>query len=257
MSEAVGELALSVSDLSLEFGGLLAIDNVSAEVEAGSTVGIIGPNGAGKTSFLNCLSGLYKPTRGIIELYGDDITKLPAYQRLGRGLSRTFQHVELPPGTVLESLLTARHHLMRQSIGWSALYVGRCKTEEKDHRIRVRELAEVCGVEGVLGRPCRELNLATQKLVAICRALVSEPRVILLDEPSSGLSPEECGALIPVVETIKQMSGVTVVVVEHNLGVVRRLCDKVIMMNFGRKLADGPVETVLGSAEVRLAYLGR
>lgn len=249
--------ALAIEGLSLRFAGLAALNGVDARIEPGEMVAIVGPNGAGKTSLLNCVSGLYHPSAGRIALGDRVLSGLAPHRVVAEGVARTFQHVELVPAlSVRENVLAARHHLMRANPLWSFVWYGPAAREEREQNLAVREILDVLGLGEQSERPAGALNLAGQKLVTIARALASGPRVLLLDEPASGLAPEEKDRLRALLPRVRERYGLTIVLVEHDLALATEICGRFIVMNFGEKLADGEPAEVLRLPEVVEAYIG-
>jgi branched-chain amino acid transport system ATP-binding protein len=248
---------LEIRGLHLRFGGIVALANMDLIVKPRELVGIIGPNGAGKTSLVNCITGVYRPTRGTVTLGGVDLSGRPPYWIVRAGIARTFQHVELVRSmSVEDNLLTARHQLMHRNLLWTSLYYGPAAREEHAHRDAVMEILRFLDLEAMAKVPAGSLPLSEQKLVALGRALASEPKVLLLDEPSSGLAPEEKDHLGRALIAVKEQFGVSQIIVEHDLPLVRRLCERIVVMNFGEKLAEGSPEEVLSRPDVMTAYLG-
>ncbi len=248
---------LEVEKLCLRFAGLDALVDVDLRVEPGETIAIVGPNGAGKTSLLNCISGLYRATSGRISLGASALQSLPAHAIVKAGVSRTFQHIELVPGlSVRENVMAARQQRYHLSLAWSLLYFGPARREERKQRELVAEILSALGIAHLADAPAGSLSLANQKLVALARALASDPHVVLLDEPASGLAPEEKQALFALLPNVRRRFELSLIIVEHDLALVTKLCERFIVMNFGHKLADGAPEEVLSRPEVMTAYLG-
>jgi branched-chain amino acid transport system ATP-binding protein len=248
---------LSIEGLSLRFAGLSALSNVDLAVEAGEVVAIVGPNGAGKTSLLNCITGLYRPTSGRIALDGRVLSGLGAHRIVAAGIARTFQHIELVPHlSVRDNVLVARHHLMRANPLWSLIWYGPAAAEEHEQNRAVLEILDAVGMADSIDLPAGTLNLAGQKLVTIARALATSPRVLLLDEPASGLAPEEKDSLQRLLPQLRERYGLTIILVEHDLALATELCTRFVVMNFGEKLADGEPREVLSRPEVIEAYIG-
>ena len=235
---------------------MLALDDVSIDVGEAEAVGLVGPNGAGKTTFFNCLLGLLRPDQGRVTFKGHDLSRLPIYRRARLGIGRTFQRVELFAGlTVGDHLLIAeRARLRRGSLLADIVGGGRPTAEE---RKRVAEVLELVGLGGAADVPVEALSLGHARLLELGRALVTEPALLLLDEPSSGLDRVEALALAAVLKATQEERHTAVLLVEHDLEMVHRVVSRLFVLDFGSVLASGPVDEVLGDERVRHAYLGR
>jgi branched-chain amino acid transport system ATP-binding protein len=248
---------LEVSQLSLRFGGVTALHEVGFAVERGSMAAIIGPNGAGKTSLLNCISGVYRPQRGSIRFDGADVTRLPPAARTRRGIARTFQNIALFRGmTVLENLMVGRHIHQRTGTLVGGLYYGRGRREEIRERERVEEIIDFLEIQAVRKQVVHTLPYGLQKRVELGRALALDPRLLLLDEPMAGMNAEEKEDMARYVLDVNQERGTTIVMIEHDMGVVMDLSDRVVVLSFGEKIADGAPEEVQRNQQVQNAYLG-
>lgn len=234
------------------------MDDVSAEIRQGEVVALIGPNGAGKTSLLNCINGFYAPTRGAISFGGKVITGLPPHRLAAAGVGRSFQLVELvPQATVLENVLVGRHAYIRS--GWlsSMVFWGSAHREQIRHREAVEEILELLELEPYRFRRAGDLPYGVQKLVGLARALAMEPRLLLLDEPSSGMSRQEKEDLARFLLRVRHQLPVTILWVEHDTQMVKDLADRAIVLHYGRKIFDGSSEDALQDSQVVEAYLGR
>jgi branched-chain amino acid transport system ATP-binding protein len=249
---------LEVEGLSVSFGGLQALSNVSLAVERSMLAALIGPNGAGKTSLLNAVGGFCRARDGMIRLDGAPIQRLSPHEIAARGVGRTFQFVELfRHMTVLDNILLGRHIHMRAGVMAGALYWGRARREETSHRGRVEEIIELLELERYRKTVIAALPFGTQKLCAIGRALAMQPRVLLLDEPSTGMNREEKENLARFLLRIKHELGLAMLWVEHDIELVADLADQVTVLDFGQTIAEGRPEAVLRAPRVVEAYLGR
>jgi branched-chain amino acid transport system ATP-binding protein len=235
---------LEVENLTRRFRGIVALDDVSLSVEEGAIAGLIGPNGAGKTTLFNVITRLYRPDSGEVSFEGQDLLGVPAHRVVRRGISRTFQSVVLfPRMTVLENVLVGTH----SRIGF---FRGR-----RAHAAATAMLEDL-GLRGLADRPAAGLPFGTAKRIELARALVSRPTLLLLDEPAGGLNHEEVGELGALIRRLRGDYGLTILVVEHHMNLVMSICDRVHVLNFGRKIAEGPPREVRANPEVVEAYLG-
>jgi branched-chain amino acid transport system ATP-binding protein len=246
---------LDALEVTKSFGGIVALDAVTLSVEPSEIVGLVGPNGAGKTTLFNCLLGMLRPDHGHITFDGTDLTRLPTHRRARLGIGRTFQRVELFPGlTVREHLLVAER--VRGGTGGllqDLLGRGASRPEEV---ARAHEVLDLLGIDDVADQPVEALTLGQSRLVEIGRALIGEPRLLLLDEPSSGLDEAETAALGAVLQDVRRERATAILLVEHDLAMVRDVCERLYVLDFGRLLAEGTCDEVLRDERVITAYLG-
>ena len=247
----------SVSDLSLRFGGVQAIGNVSFSVEQGEVFAIIGPNGAGKTSILNVITRVFDPTQGRVVFEGQDITALPRHKVVHSGIGRTFQNIELfEGGTVLDNLLLGRHRFAHGSFAAQWLWTPAVRAAEAASRDQVEDVIQLLDLMPYRNSPVAGLPYGVRKVVELARALATQPRLLLLDEPASGLNPEETRELAFWIDDIQKDLGITVIMVEHDMSLVSEAADRVLCMNMGQVLALGSPAEVQGDPAVIAAYLG-
>jgi branched-chain amino acid transport system ATP-binding protein len=254
---APGDLQLAVADVSKRFGGVQAVDNVSVAVRRGEILSIIGPNGAGKTSLLNMISGFYRPSAGSIWLDGNDITRLRPSQIAAMGVARTFQNIALFSGmTVLDNIMLGRHVHMKSGIFGAFVYWGLAQKEEVRHRARAEELIEFLKLQDLRKQPSGALAYGLRKRVELGRALALDPKVLLLDEPMGGMNQEEKEDMARYILDVNEEWGITVILIEHDMGVVMDISDRVAVLDHGRKIAEGSPDAVQRHPEVIRAYLG-
>lgn len=247
---------LGIENLSLRFGGLTVLDNVSFTVEPGELMALIGPNGAGKTSALNCISGIYRGS-GAIRLRGRDITGLAPHDIARLGVARTFQHGELfAQMSVLENLLTGRHARIGTNPLAEMLFLPSVRRAEVTHRAAIERIIDLVELERFRHAPVGALPFGVQKIVGFARALALEPTVMLLDEPSAGLNREEREDLARFILRIKHELKMTIVWIEHDMQMIADLADRIHVLDYGRSIADGKPDIVLSDPNVLVAYLG-
>ncbi len=250
-------LELKIENLSLSFGGIKALDNVSCEVKKGTIYGIIGPNGAGKTSTLNCISGFYRAQKGEIYFEGQRITTLRPDRIARLGISRTFQNIQLYTGlTVVDNLMAARHFYFKSTWLEGALYFGRAHREEVNHRRAVEEIIDFLELDRWRKSVVGALPYGIRKRIDLGRALAQEPRLLLLDEPMAGMNMEEKEDMARFVLDVQEEKGTTIVLIEHDMAVVMDITNWIMVLDFGRKIADGAPDDVKHNAAVIKAYLG-
>ncbi len=248
---------LEVDNVYLSFGGVNALIGVSLYVRKGEIVSLIGPNGAGKTSLFNVISGLYKPDRGRITFKEREITKLPPYKRAELGIARTFQNIELFKGmTVLDNIMLGRHVHMRSGLLSGGIFFGKARGEEVEHREKVEEIIDFLEIEQYRKKIVGTLPYGIQKRVELGRALALEPDIILLDEPMAGMNQEEREDMARFILDINEERDITVFLIEHDMGVVMDISDRVYVMDFGEVIAEGRPQEVKENPDVIRAYLG-
>jgi len=250
--------ALDVDGLSLQFGGVKALDGVSLNVAAGSITALIGPNGAGKTSAFNAISGFYKPKTGTVKLDGEDITHVPARERAKLGLARTFQNIALFRGmTVLDNIKLGRHAHLNTNVFDAFFYWGRAKREEMELRAEIeRDVIDFLELDHIRNVPVAILPYGLQKKVELARALAMRPRILMLDEPVAGMNREETEDMARAILDVREEWGISVLLVEHDMGMVMDISDHVCVLNFGRRIAAGTPAEVRANPDVIKAYLG-
>jgi len=269
--ESQNRVKIRIENLSLAFGGVKALDDISVEIRENEILAIIGPNGAGKTCLLNCISGFYKPQKG--EIYYDTrrITRIRPDRAARLGLARTFQNIELYTGlSTLDNIMAARHVLMKQNFLASSLYFGWAHSEEIEHRRTVEDIIDFLEIEPIRKRVVGVLPYGMRKRVELGRALALEPTVLLLDEPMAGMNLEEKEDVARFIIDIFEGQGVTypetpvlrdgvncIILVEHDMGVVMDIADRVVVLDFGRKIAEGTPDEIRANPEVIAAYLGQ
>ena len=243
--------------LRKEFGGLVAVDDVDFSIPEGSIVSLIGPNGAGKTTFFNILTGVYKPTSGRIFLRDENITGKPPHAFTERGIGRTFQNIRLfQTMTTLENVLVGMHSRLRGGIVPSIIRTPRIKREEADARTRAHELLSLSGLRRVEEELAMNLSYGDQRRLEVARALATEPKLLLLDEPTAGMNPQETIAFTDFVSKLRADHGLTVLLIEHDMRVVMGISDRVTVFDYGEKIAEGTPGEIQRNERVIEAYLG-
>lgn len=250
---------LHVQDISLRFGGIKALRNIDFEVPEGSIFSVIGPNGAGKTSLINSINGFYHPQEGRILFEGRNITNIPAYKRAQLGISRTFQNIALyTNATVLDNLMAARHiHMTHTNLLTAALWWGPTQQEEITHRRRVEDIIEFLEMENIRKTRVGALSYGLRKRVELGRALALEPSLLLLDEPMAGMNVEEKEDMARFILDIHERQGMTIFLVEHDIGLVMDISHRIVVLDFGEKIGEGTPEEIRQDERVIKAYLGQ
>ena len=253
----IGDVLLKVDNITLSFGGVKALSNVSFEIREHEILAIIGPNGAGKTSMLNVINGFYHPQEGTITYKGEVRSQMRPHHAAKQGIARTFQNVALFKGmSTLDNIMTGRLLKMRRNLLWQAIYWGPNEKEEVEHRAFCEQIIDFLEIQSIRKTPVGKLPYGLQKRVELARALAMEPDLLLLDEPMAGMNVEEKEDMSRFVLDVNDEFGTTVALIEHDMGVVMDISDRVIVLDYGRKLADGSPDEVRADQAVIDAYLG-
>ena len=253
----IGEVILALENISLAFGGVQALSDISFDVREHEIRSIIGPNGAGKSSMLNVINGVYHPQQGTIFFKGEKRHQMDPHKVASQGVARTFQNIALFKGmSVLDNLMTGRNLMMKTGILQQALYWGATQREELVHRARVEEIINFLEIESIRKTPVGRLPYGLQKRVELGRALAAEPTMLLLDEPMAGMNVEEKQDMCRFVLDVNEEFGTTIVLIEHDMGVVMDISDRVVVLDYGKKIGDGSPDEVRNTQAVIDAYLG-
>jgi len=251
------EVIMNIKDINLSFGGLKALSGVSLQIKKGEILAIIGPNGAGKSSMLNVISGIYVPQEGVVEWKGEVRNKIAPHNIARMGIARTFQNIALFKGmSALENILTGRNILMKRNLFMEMLYMGLGRRQEEEHRKKVEEIIDFLEIQSIRKTPVSRLPYGLQKRVELGRALALEPELLLLDEPMAGMNVEEKEDMCRFILDVNEQFGTTIVLIEHDMGVVMDISDRVIVLDYGIKIADDTPDKVRSEQKVIDAYLG-
>ena len=254
---AKGDVLLEVENVSLSFGGVKAITNISFDIRKGEIRAIIGPNGAGKTSMLNVINGFYHPQEGTITYRGQKRSQMRSTDAARQGISRTFQNIALFKGmSTLDNIMTGRITLQKRNIFWQALWHGPAMKEDLEHREAVEHIIDFLEIQHIRKTPVGRLPYGLQKRVELGRALAAEPALLLLDEPMAGMNLEEKEDMSRFILDVNDQFGTTIALIEHDMGVVMDLSDRVVVLDYGRKIGDGTPDEVSSNQDVIDAYLG-
>jgi len=253
----IGDVVLSLDGISLAFGGVKALSDITFDVREHEVRAIIGPNGAGKSSMLNVINGVYRPQQGTITYRGRPRHGMDSHAVAEAGIARTFQNIALFRGmSVLDNIMTGRNLKMRTSFVEQAIWWGRARREELEHRAKVEEVIDFLEIQHIRKTPVGRLPYGLQKRVELARALAAEPSLLLLDEPMAGMNVEEKQDMCRFVLDVNEQYGTTIVLIEHDMGVVMDISDRVVVLDYGRKIGDGTPDEVRGNQAVIDAYLG-
>jgi len=257
MAREIGDIILDLKSVSLSFGGVKALTDISFDVREHEVRAIIGPNGAGKSSMLNVINGVYRPQEGEIVLRGEHFAKMNPYKAACAGIARTFQNIALFKGmSVLDNIMTGRNLKMKANILQQAFRLGAAEREELEHRAKVEEIIDFLEIQHIRKTPVGRLPYGLQKRVDLGRALAMEPQILLLDEPMAGMNVEEKQDMSRFILDVNDQLGTTIVLIEHDMGVGMDISDRVVVLDYGKKIGDGTPDEVRANPEVISAYLG-
>ncbi|MEO8486124.1 MAG: ABC transporter ATP-binding protein [Betaproteobacteria bacterium] len=257
MTRVIGDVILKLENISLAFGGVKALADISFDVREHEVRAIIGPNGAGKSSMLNVINGVYRPQQGTITFRGRERRDMNTHDAAAQGIARTFQNIALFKGmSVLDNIMTGRTLKMKATFLEQAIWIGRARREELEHRARVEEIIDFLEIQHIRKTPVGRLPYGLQKRVELARALAAEPSLLLLDEPMAGMNVEEKQDMCRFVLDVNEQYGTTIVLIEHDMGVVMDISDRVVVLDYGRKIGDGVPDAIRASRAVIDAYLG-
>lgn len=252
------KVKLHVDGITLRFGGIIALSDVEFKVPQGEILAVIGPNGAGKTSLINSINGFYRPQSGAVRLEGRDISELPPYRRAQLGISRTFQNIALYTNmTALDNLMAARHIHMKANLFSGMVFAGPARREELEHRRTVEEIIDFLEMEAIRKTIVGNLSYGLRKRVELGRALALEPTLLLLDEPMAGMNVEEKEDMARFILDIHERQKMTIMLIEHDMGLVMDISNRVVALDFGRKIAEGTPDEIKRNEAVIKAYLGQ
>jgi branched-chain amino acid transport system ATP-binding protein len=256
-ARTAGETILELEGISLAFGGVKALTDISFDVREHEVRAIIGPNGAGKSSMLNVINGVYRPQQGTIKFRGRVRRDMNTYDAAAHGIARTFQNIALFKSmSVLDNIMTGRNLKMKANFLEQALWIGRARREEYEHREKVEAVIDFLEIQHVRKTPVGRLPYGLQKRVELARALAAEPELLLLDEPMAGMNVEEKQDMCRFILDVNEQYGTTIVLIEHDMGVVMDISDRVVVLDYGKKIGDGTPDEVRGNQSVIDAYLG-
>jgi len=257
IQRGAGDVILNLEHISLSFGGVNALTDISFDVREHEIRAIIGPNGAGKSSMLNVINGVYRPQQGTITFHGKERRDMVPHDAASQGIARTFQNIALFKGmSVLDNIMTGRNLKMKAGLLAQAIHVGRARREELLHRRKVEEVIDFLEIQHIRKTPVGRLPYGLQKRVELARALAAEPSLLLLDEPMAGMNVEEKQDMCRFVLDVNEQYGTTIVLIEHDMGVVMDISDRVVVLDYGKKIGDGTPDEVRSNQAVINAYLG-